>query len=251
MLREINKAIWVSGFTGRYLVIDCSFGAFSNDFGKYFHIPDFSYSTTTEVIRMDKNISEEQHVSLRARTGYDKTIKKYTINGTPITLSIREIMNNNDDIVYVTWVNDVRDDIPWRIRVNKNIVRYLARYSIDSPYVGVHFRNTDKKGDFGSMVDGISFYRDKARDVYLATDDHTAKDRLTETLGDDFNIVSFFKPFDNKGGNVHYGNPNKDEVILTSLVDMWMLVKSDYFVPSPTSSFSVRVDAIRKGDKFF
>lgn len=253
MLREINKSIWISKQTGRYMIIDCSYGAFSNDFGKYFHIPDFEYSTLMEILRMDKDLlKEEVEPYIKARAAYRKEKKTYYLNDKKIAVRASDLLNSDEKILYCTVVTGLnRSDIPWYIRLNKNISKYVTWHYMSPPYIGVHYRNTDKKADFDNIIKGIKEYGDKAKVVYLATDDCHAMDNFNKAIGRDYNIISFTQPHDSGGKNIHYGNPNKDEVILTALIDMWMLSQADYFVPSATSSFSIRVEAIRRGEEFF
>ena len=231
MLREINKSIWISKQTGRYMIIDCSYGAFSNDFGKYFHIKDFEYSTIMEILRRDDDLTKEEvEPYIKARAAYKKEHKTYFLKDKRVAIKASDLLNSDEKVLYCTVVSGLnRNDIPWDIRLNKNISRYVKRYYISPPYIGVHYRNTDKKADFNNIIKGIKKYGDKAKDVYLATDDCHAMDDFTEAIGDDYNIISFTQPYDSKGKNIHYGNPNKDEVILTELIDMWILSQADYF----------------------
>ena len=53
----------------------------------------------------------------------------------------------------------------------------------------------------------------------------------------DYNIFYYFEPYDVKGENIHFNDPDKDKVIMSILVDMYMLYHSDYFIDSPNSLY--------------
>lgn len=87
--------------------------------------------------------------------------------------------------------------------------------------------------------------------VYLATDDYMAFERFNELLGEKFKIIQYTKPLKMDVKNIHYGNPNKDEVIMNTLIDMYHLIHSTYFIPSGNSALSKKVFEFRSKDEFF
>jgi hypothetical protein len=88
--------------------------------------------------------------------------------------------------------------------------------------------------------------------LYLATDDYNSLMKFKQLLSDNFEIIHYTTPIKLNGErNIHYGNPNKDEVILNTLIDMYHLTYSTDFIPSEYSSFSKRVYFLRQYDNFF
>lgn len=251
MLRQINRAVWVAATSNRHLVIDCNALAFSNDFGKYFYIPNVEYSTTMQVMLMDSSVDKKDvdpYLKSKARcisgTGY-------MLEDMLITRSAKDIINSTNNVEYCSWITGVPDNIEWFIRVNKNVSRFLGKYKVPSPYVGIHFRNTDMKSEIDMFFEEVLKYKGKTKTAYLASDDYHAIDKFRDAIGSEFEFITFTRPSDYKGKSVHYSNANKDEVILTALLDMLILSKADYFVPTKKSSFSKAVMGIRDGRKFF
>jgi hypothetical protein len=246
MLIQINNAIHLSKITNRYLIIDCNAGAFKNDFNKYFNIPDFDYSIDYDCLYPDLINPEIEF--------YNKETVKWTENGyflddKLVSIQVKDI-EDNDKIVYTTYLYGL-GSIPWYIKVNKNIMDVISKNKINEKYIGIHYRNTDLKNKLETILPQIQRLSLLVDLVYLGTDDYTAYDRLAKLADNKFKIIQYTKPFNNEGKNIHYGNPNKDEVIMNTLIDMFHLMYATYFIPSPNTSFSRRILELRKEDNFF
>jgi hypothetical protein len=258
MLRQINNAIHLSKITNRYLIIDCVNGeAFRNDFNKYFNIPDFNYSTNYNCLYEDDLIENklfESYVNSWAGCYGNTYFLNYDLNDKiEISIMYSNAINNNDNIIYCTWISDIPKDIPWYIRVNKNILDKISINKINEKYIGLHYRNCDwnQKHNLEDHIPKIFELLTETNIVYLATDDHTAFDRLNILLDNKFKIVQYTKPINNNGYNLHLSNTNKDELIMTSLIDMYHLTYATYFIPSINSGWYERITKLRKNDNFF
>ena len=142
-------------------------------------------------------------------------------------------------------------DISWYIKVNKNIVDKISINKINDKYIGFHYRNTDMKHELESFIPEILDLSKQYNKLYLGTDDYTAFDRLSNLIKNKLNIIQYTKPINLGGKNIHYGNQNKDEVIMNILIDMYHFIHATYFIPSKKSSVSLRVMQWRKKDEFF
>lgn len=250
MLSQINSAIHLSKITQRFLIIDCFAGAFSNDFNKYFNVPDLSYSTSYKCLYENESLKKDSYESfIKSQAKYDNGV--YFLNEKMITINFEDAVLSKDDIIYCSWIRNTKE-IPWYVKVNKNIIDQISVNKINYEYVGFHYRNTDMKHQLESFIPKIIELSSKCNVIYLGTDDYTALNRLNSLLNNKFKIIQYTKPFNNSGDNIHYGNPDKDEVIMNALVDIYHLTRATYFIPSSNNSaFSIRISEIRKNDNFF
>lgn len=252
MLNQINNAVHISILTKRKLIIDCWGGTFQNDFNKYFNIPEIEYTTNYDCLYQDNSgISENFETYVEVDAKYTKN--GYVLHDKKITYHVNNVLGMRDKIIYVATLNGVEGNIPWYIRVNKDVVNKISIDEIDGKYVGIHYRNTDMKTDLNKIIYELHKYDydEASKIIYFATDDCSAKSRLAELLKNDIIVIQNTYPYDNKGKSIHYSNPNKDEVIMNALIDMFYLMRATYFIPSIKSSFSRRVSQIRIEDKFF
>jgi len=248
MLGQINNIIHLSKISNRLLIIDCNGGAFENDFNKYFNIPDINYSTNYDWLYNDSSLDKnmfEKYIKSNIRYIEKGT---YFLENKKVSLNFNEVLNSNDKILYLTRVNTIKTK--WHIKVNKNIVDEISKKKIKEKYVGVHFRNTDIKNDINKFISEILKLPEIYNIIYFATDDYNAIYKLKD-LTKKFKIIQYTNPLNTKGHNIHYNNPNKDEVIMNALIDMYHLTYSSHFIPSIESSFSKRIIEIRKNDDFF
>lgn len=252
MLGQINNAIYASKITNRFLIIDCNELAFNNDFNKYFNVPDFNYATNYDALYKDNSLDKnlfEPYINAKRIRGADGWT--YLLNGKKLCINFKDIVQSTEKIIYCTAIHRIGTQVDWFIKVNKDIVDIISANKINEIYIGVHYRNTDMKHNLEDFVPQILKLSKVCQTIYLGTDDHTAFSKLNNLLNNKFKIIQYTKPIDAKGHNIHYGNPNKDEVIINALIDMYHLMHSTYFLPSTKSSFSIRIEQLRINDNFF
>lgn len=251
MLVQINFAIHLSKNSNRFLIIDCLGNAFDNDFNKYFNVPNFEYSTNYECLYSDNSVDinlYDQYIKGRALSVEDH----YYLNDKLISIKAENVMRSDEKIIFGSEIGmGIFRDILWYIKVNKEIVDKISVNKIDNKYIGFHYRNTDMKHILESFIPKIHSLSEETNLIYLSTDDYTAFDRLKNLLNNDLTIIQYTKPYNNNGYSIHYGNPNKNEVTINGLIDMYHLIRSTYFIPSPKSGFSKKVIEFRKNDLFF
>ncbi len=130
------------------------------------------------------------------------------------------------------------------IKVKDNIIHKIkTEYAEIDNYIGVHFRNTDIKNDIDALI--IEIRKHKYTNVYLATDDYKAYDKLKTHLPN-HNIYQYTKPINANGKPIHYNNDNKYILTLNTLIDIYFLNKSNIFVPSMQSSISRLINYMRE-----
>lgn len=173
--------------------------------------------------------------------------RKYCIEDLDIT-DIEGQRQKNNEIIIFSRYSGVEQEYMKYIKCKKDILReieikYKLNKKLRNKYLSVHFRNTDMKNDIkkfvGKTVESCKKY--KIKYVYLATDDFNAYNVFEKELKKiDVEIVQLTKPIELTGNkkNVHYGNLDKDELIMNYLLDLYSVLKSSYFVPSINSSLS-------------
>lgn len=145
--------------------------------------------------------------------------------------------NNRQLILKYITVNNITMD---------KIKNYINSQTNIKNYIGVHFRNTDLKNDINNYIKQLQQYKNKT--IYLATDDYKALDLFKQYLPDT-EFITFTKPYEGPCENIHFGNPDKDEIIMNVLIDMYILYHSDVFIMSPLSLVSKLVKYMRDNNK--
>ncbi len=130
------------------------------------------------------------------------------------------------------------------IKVKDNIINIIKENQELNNYIGVHFRNTDIKNNIEQIIIEIK-KNSNYTNIYLATDDHTAYDKLKSALPT-HNIYQYTKPINANGKPIHYNNDNKYILILNTLIDIYFLNKSNIFIPSIQSSISRLINYMRE-----
>jgi len=188
----------------------------------YFEIPKWEnnvgYFLKTYIV-YNRNISDKQQVVVYAGTGGTGDFHKYLFN----------------------------------IKINANYYRQLMdEIPIKSKYISVHFRNTDIQNNIYNYITKIQQIINKTgiNNLYLATDDHNAYDIFKQNLK---NVVIHRKNIPPKvEKNLHHEEKNKEKLFYSLILDMFFILKSDYFVPSINSGVSkILIQMIEKNKYFF
>lgn len=235
----------------RKLIIDVkNHEAFKNYFSKYFNL-SIIYSEDYNII--DKELThfykiplthmDKNNAILERGLGY---IVRYENTFVKINKSLNTYSEKERILYYCGTGGNNRHLILKFIKINDTIMEELKKYKIDKEYIGVHFRNTDIKNDINSYIKQLQQYKNKC--IYLATDDYKALDIFKKHLPDT-EFITFTKPYDKPCENIHFGNPNKDEIIMNLLIDMYMLYNSNVFIWSPLSLVSKLVKFMRDNNK--
>ncbi len=130
------------------------------------------------------------------------------------------------------------------IKVKKEIVDKIKEYPSINNYIGVHYRNTDIQTNLNNIINNIKKYS-KYNNIYLATDDSTAFDKLKSAFPN-HNIYQYTKPINSNGLPIHYNTENKYYLVLNLLIDIYFLFNSNEYVYSEQSLVSNLVLNMRK-----
>ncbi len=134
------------------------------------------------------------------------------------------------------------------IRVKETIMNKIkTEYENINNYIGVHFRNTDIKNDISSIINEIKKYPEYSN-IYLATDDYKAYDKLRESFPH-HTIYQYTKPINANGKPIHYCEDDKYKLILNTLIDIYFLNSSNIFIPSISSSISRLIVYMRENNE--
>ena len=114
--------------------------------------------------------------------------------------------NNRQLILKYITVNNITMD---------KIKNYINSQTNIKNYIGVHFRNTDLKNDINNYIEQLQQYKNKT--IYLATDDYKALDLFKQHLPNT-KFITFTKPYEGPCENIHFGNPDKNEIIMNLLI---------------------------------
>lgn len=245
MLNQINNAIYFSKVCKRILIIDCYSGAFKNDFNKYFLISDLEYFTSYDILEKNQYIKIKDYIDSVVKYKKDK----YVLLDKRVDLTCNEILESNEDILFFTYLNNSASCKGWDIKINPNILNELEKYDIKEDYIGIHFRNTDYKHDLNKIIEIAKLITDTNL-IYFSTDDFSAYE-IVKNLMPEYKIIRYTSPYQSNGKNIHYSNPDKDQVILNTLIDMYCLLKCKHFIPSEKSSMSKRIERLREKNDLF
>ena len=122
----------------------------------------------------------------------------------------------------------------------QNIVKIKCA-PIKDRYISIHFRNTDLKY---ITIEEVSKHclvlsgKHKINIIYLATDDYFAYNNLRQLLPTRLKLIQYIVPDNYDGKALHYNKQDKYELTINSFCDMFMILKSQYFIPCTVSGFS-------------
>ena len=132
------------------------------------------------------------------------------------------------------------------IKVKQEILNIIKEYPVIQNYIGVHYRNTDIKNNINIIINNIS--KNKYNNIYLATDDSTAYDKLKAAFPN-HNIYQYTKPINSNGLPIHYAFDDKYKLTLNLLIDLYFLYNSNEFINSEGSLVSNFVLSMRNENK--
>lgn len=236
------------------LIIDViNHKAFGNKFSKYFTLNGINFYDDYDCIENENiycgiplNEFAKKNVEYISGKGYIFSYKKP--NGDILNINLNNSLDKQKGNVmfYVGTGGNSKRYILEYIKCNDDIKNILNSYKLNDKYVAVHFRNTDRFNDIKIFINELKKYKDYI--IYIATDDYKALDIFKKNLPD-YNIITYTTPYNANGENIHFNNPNKDEVVMNILIDMYMMYHSNIFIPSENSLISRLVMYMREHKK--
>lgn len=273
MLYGLSFAISIAKAQKRILVIDTVTGieSLKDNFNKFFNISlenlkytedfniiseKYSYNTITldeiknlgayykadkkcylknQIISNYKYIKKNKNKNLLVYGGHGNYLQKiiYFLNSCISNLSFNKINLNSIKINF--------------IKVNPSIVNYIEHnYKINKKFIAVHIRNTDIKNNILVFIKKIKKLTKKTKiiTIYLSTDDYKAYNIIKSKIPN-IDLIQFTKPYKTEFRNTHLYNPDKYQQTLNYLIDMYFILKSDFFIPSNNSGMSLFAKSMR------
>lgn len=239
MCSTLSSAIYCAKKYNRYLIIDTkAHSAFGNVFSNFFTINDKSlkYSCDYKVIP-DKykfhniSIGELENISSSLNNG------KYFLKNTNININKTSNLLSPIDVISPSSTSYM--NINNNIKVIRQVKDKLKEKRLNKKYISVHFRNTDIKNNINDLITKLKIAIKKygIKTVYLATDDYSAYDKLEKQLPN-IEIIQYTKPGNFGGKNIHYSTQNKYEQVYNCLLDIYIILNSNVFIPCVSSGLS-------------
>lgn len=247
-LRGLTSAIKVSKIYNKKLILNFkNHSPFKYNFSKFFTLSDEKIEWYEDIEIIKKFLPDIDTSSLlNFKIGKDKHF--YLIDGK--NKSLLKKLNLENDIEFYMGSGNILNNIHPAIKVKPEIIKLIEKSEkINNKYISVHFRNTDisnNKVYFILEIKKLIKKFPKINTVYLATDDSTAYEIFSRKL--DVNVIRRTIPEQVKL-NLHYGCKDKFKELLNCLTDCYFILKSDIFVPSINSGFSLALIRMIK-DKY-
>lgn len=243
MLNGIQSAVLLCKKENRILIIDTDqLSAFKKNFDEYFFIYDKELTYFTNYENIDLNlefnglkINDIIHKKAQFRDG------KYYLEGSDIRIQ-KHVDGNEEDVLRVyaghseCFIENIRLQNNILYNIFDSTIKTIEQYN---QYISVHFRNTDMKNNMKDFIIKIknACAKYNISNVFIATDDYYAFNTFKNFLPK----VNFFRMHEVEnfnGKNIHYNYQDKDLLIKNTLRDIYMIIKSNYFIPSLNSGIS-------------
>ena len=246
MLNGLENAVLLAKKEKRILLIDTfNTGTFKQNFGDYFYIYDDNLNYICDYDDIDPNVKkdlyfENIHINDIQFKGTKLIQGKYYLADTDIIIQDTIGKKNKILRVYAGYYSEFIQNL----KLNQSILESIydkchSILELYPKYISVHFRNTDMKNNIKDFIEKIKTTSNKynIKNIFIASDDCNAFNTFKSNLK---NLCFFqlFKPPNCNGKNIHYHYSNKKNLVLNSLFDLYMIGKSNYFIPSNNSGFS-------------
>jgi hypothetical protein len=242
-LKGLIKAYIIAIEQNRILVIDNDQESMNklkfNDFFKFkqnINYIDNDYSLLPDDIIYKNKYNKTDIVNSKC---VYKDYNKYYIYEYNSNLSI---FNNHENLViYCGPGINTTSEILKYISINNTIMDKLNKSNkINNNYISIHYRNTDIKNNIDKYIDKVNQYNKNINTLYLASDDYNAYETFKRILPN-MNVIRYVIPNNNKGNNIHSNVITYEEAykqMYETLLDMYMIFNSTYFIPSNNSGLS-------------
>ena len=242
MLNGLQAAVELAKKENRFLIIDTKrTSSFRKKINDYFFIYDNELEYQSDYLNINEDLYFENiPINDIENRGTRLIDGKYYLSDSKILIQNLTGMKNKQVRVYAgyhqNYIQNLRIKTEILYEIFDNTIETINKYK---PYISVHFRNTDMKNSINNFIKKIRKISKKynIKNIFIATDDFFAFDRFKDFLP----RLNFFKICNIPncdGKNMHYHFSNKDELIKNTLKDLYMIIKSKYFIPSINSGIS-------------
>ena len=240
-LSGLSKAIKLALDTKRILIIDTfKLKSFKNKISFFFDL-----QIDNLIIKYDYyDIYDKKVINMKVtdfKNIYPKLISHSYFIGKHNATDPAFINHNDQIIVYCGYGgNYINPNIKLNLFFKQFIKNKLEEYNDN--FLSIQFRNTDKINDHNIIVKKINQHikkikRNKINKIFLATDNPKSLDIFTKLLPE-FKIFSVCEIEYFNGKCIHYNSKDKNKLTIDLLKDIYMILKSKYFIPSVNSGVS-------------
>ena len=138
------------------------------------------------------------------------------------------------------------------IKISEQIMNRLEKEEkIEKPFISLHYRNTDMEHDIEPILEKISYITNNYNfeTLYLASDDLSSYDKIKERFPSLEIVRKSLPPEGLKEDWSRYAK-DKDKQLYEFLRDVYFILKSALFIPSPKSSVSRGIIQMIQEKKF-
>lgn len=138
------------------------------------------------------------------------------------------------------------------IKISEQIMNRLEKEEkIEKPFISLHYRNTDMEHDLEPFLEKISYITNnyKFETLYLASDDFSSYDKIKERFPS-LEIVRKSLPPEGLKEDWSLYAEDKDKQLYEFLRDVYFILNSVVFIPSPKSSVSRGIIQMIQEKKF-
>lgn len=250
MLLSLAKALDLARLSNRILVVDTeTHSAFRMPFSTFFYLEGVKYIDDLSTLPADLKFKQYDVDAIRT---YGSTWTEVGYFFREINISKVDVESSEPVVMYASQDGVFPDDFPIRI-VKSELEKIEQEAKVPRQFIAVHYRNTDRRNDVDYFVTEAKRYCKKksADKIFLATDDFHALDNFKRLLPG-LDVFQLTSPGDFHGKNIHYSEPNKYQMVFESLLDMYVILRSKYFIPSRNSGYSkLIINMIRNDTNMF
>ncbi len=139
----------------------------------------------------------------------------------------------------------MRDSIKLNHDIEKQINEFMNKEDLFNSSLGIHIRNTDKRtsADIDKLIKYLPKFccKHNIKKIFLATDDWKVEEKFQIHFGEMLVVYPKELPTVSKGGIHHWStqadNNTKIDMAIQSIMDMFILSKSEYLFIQGGSSF--------------
>ena len=254
-LYTIDLQVQLAKKYNRTLLIYSKLNQFQIDFDDIFYIddPELKYKTDKDLagvngeLLINNEIPFKHYKDIEANWSIikDKMGFRYK-NKKFLGIDHKEDQADIDIVIYKhvsKWSLSGKNSA--NIKIHPAILQQIHSKAINAPYIGAHYRNTDNKNDikksFKQIHKQLKTHK-HIKTLFLATDDHSSVDKFRNEFNDKIDrFICYNKIGTNNGKPLHKIPMRSNEKLqqhVDALTDMYLLYKSDVFIPSKNTSWT-------------
>ena len=223
------------------LLIDCN----EINFSDYFVTNHISYIEDYELLKNEITNFDIEEIKNTVPKLCDLICNVYKLNDLIVSKSLYRWDKNAKVKIYCGNGGNNINKINKYIRIKPDVKNKIYQYNLHKKYkkyTGIHFRNTDKSNNINNYINNIK----ENSVIYIGTD-NTLSLNIFKDYYPNKNIISYSLENENKKP-LHKIYKNKNKIILNTIIDIYILSKSDTFYGSPNSLLTRLIHNIKENN---